>query len=154
MQAQPDLLIKQPTRQPTCTYRNRGLSSAPQPDAVDGADIACTSALPALLQWEQVPHPGLPGERPRSKPLCFLWSVSEGENLPVVPAHRKTADLLISTLETRGKSSPEAEPESSSDANKIWLRFRSCNSRSMCFSAARARTSSAASSSSHCLQGN
>lgn len=40
MQTEPDLLIKQPTRQPTYKYQNRGLSSVPQPDAVAGADTA------------------------------------------------------------------------------------------------------------------
>lgn len=87
--------------------------------------------------------------------LCFVWLVSDEENLPVVPAHQKTAHLLIWALETTGKSSPEAEPELSSDANKIWLRFRSRNLHSTCSSAARTtRASSAASTSSHCLQGN
>lgn len=67
-------------------------------------------------------------------PTCPLISNSafpvrsDSKNLPVVPAHTKTRPLSISGLETRGKHSPGAESASLSDANNLWLRFRSRNS--------------------------
>lgn len=129
----------------------RGLSSAPHPEAVAGPAQApdCSTAGGAGPKSSSAR-----GQPSLQATLRFLQHVSDGENPPAVPAHLNTAHLLISALETRGKSSLQAEPELLSDANKILLRFRSHNSCCTCFSAARASVGCAASSSSCCLQGN